>query len=94
MVYVSQTVTVFIVTSVTCALATGFGILRLISRARIVGKLNLDDWLVIVAWTLATALSAIIWFNTRPNEGLGTRISEAHILASLRAYTTLYVSRA
>lgn len=90
---VSQTVTIFTVTSVTCALATVFGALRLVSRARIVGKLNADDWLIIGAWVLATALSAVIWLNASLTKGLGAGLSDAKILACLRAYTILYVSR-
>jgi len=89
----SQTVAIFTVTSVTCAFSTVFGALRLVSRARIVGKLNPDDWLIVGAWILATSLSALIWLNASLSSGLGTNLSDARLLAGLRAYTILYVRR-
>jgi len=45
--------------SVTFVVATIFIVLRLISRAYIVRWVSLDDYLIVIAWILATSLSAL-----------------------------------
>ncbi len=71
---------VFSVTTATLVLATAFVVARMISRAGIVRKVSLDDYIILLAWLIAFFLSFSILIGK--TEGLGRH--DANIDASDR----------
>jgi hypothetical protein len=71
---------VFVVTLVLIVFATVFTVLRLISKWGVTRKATSDDFVAIMAWVFAVALSVSIMIGTRV--GLGKPDSGEHRVAS------------
>lgn len=67
---------VLAVTATMISLSTVFIILRLVSRAAIVKRVSLDDYLIVVAWIIALGMSISICLGVR--EGLGEHQNHAN----------------
>jgi fucose permease len=85
---------VFVVTIAVLLLATVFVSLRMVSRAVIVKKIAIDDYLIVVAWAIALGLSISICFGCR--YGLGRHESDipqswqSTLLKSQYAFEVMY----
>jgi len=86
--------TVFALTATVITLSTIFVFLRLASRAGIVKRVSLDDYLIILAWLFATGLSFVVCYATK--YGLGQNQStispgRLHVLSKLEyVFLVLY----
>ena len=87
--------TILIVTIVTVSVATVLLVGRLISRAVIVRHMTLDDYLIIIGWTLSFGVSFMVILAT--GKGLGkpdVRIKDEWVLPLKKyvyAFSVLYV---
>lgn len=87
--------TILIVTIVTVSVATVLLVGRLISRAVIVRHMTLDDYLIIIGWTLSFGVSFMVALAT--GKGLGkpdVRIKDEWVLPLKKcvyAFSVLYV---
>ncbi|WWC89439.1 uncharacterized protein L201_004363 [Kwoniella dendrophila CBS 6074] len=85
---------VFTVTLVLLVLSTLFTIARLISKWLVVKKRTSDDWVALLAWFFAMAMSVSILIGAKYGLGKADADLETHMLVPLKrsiyAFTTLY----